>query len=758
MVRPGTDRRGSRALQYPMSDGDRQARAERATTLQAVVFAKINRWTAPTLGIEPSDERRLRNSWERHKRGESGRPVLFPFRELEDGPTAWFACAEALPALRALQDEMRAFLGPSFVEERSQERAPDSADHHVLPAIAASGWLAIRFDAVGPTMDAAVLKMWRIYDELNDRRPRRPAFVPSTVNQLRAAFDRALLARDESGALSALSELRERFGVSAENRQFLDIRLQVAFERWDAVVRNPLLSQLMWLRLPQETYGDVMQALYRALVQPSESRGNADEILRCFRDEIAERAQPLFKSRRNSQRLEVLKSFLLHELLQEKPQAAICEQLLCQLPIGAFGKADAALRDRIANARRDSGIEGARLACDEEQYERAWDLFFDLADSVDVFLGLIACARELEDPGRTSALLTRLSSATDAIRREVEQKARRGLAKLRAGSIAAPLTDALPDQFKRLPNEQDDAYVNRWREYARSIDVGGVLAQSQHVEAASERLLELTLYEPAVFDRVYPAWHELFIERAGPSPSWVPLYLVMLDAIKEREVLQRTQQELLHQVLVAIVDVGDDEAYRRSLKVVGAVFEKNRSPRILGWALDVCDSLSQRRVRDADARMRFLVQVVQACQDFASRLERPERELVQLLAQEADLPTVSFPGTVAVSSDIKVDMEEEVYRVALYSLEAGATRRAIQVLKAMHPRWVIDTNTDQVCTAKLKALAQNADVFVFAWRCSSHAAYACVKASSRKENLIMARGVGTASLVAAATEQRREFG
>lgn len=612
----------------------------------------------------------------------------------------------------------------------------------------------MRFDTAGPHMDAAVLKMWRIYDELNERRPRRPAYVPSTVNQLRAAFDRALLARDEPGALSVLSELRERFGLSAENRQFLGIRLQVAFERWEQVVQNPLLSQLMWLRLPQETYGDVMQALYRARVQASESRGDADEVLKRFQDEIADLAQPLFRSRRNSQRAEVLKAFLLYELLQERPQASVCEQLLRQLPVGAFGNADAALRERSARATRDPGIEAARAAFEEEQYERAWGLFFEGTDSVEVFRGLISCAKELEDPARTRALLTRLDNAPESVRGVVEEKARRGLGKLRSESLLVPSSDALPDQFRRLPGEPDDAYVNRWREYVRSVDAGAVIAQGQYVDAAADRLLELNLYEPIVFEIVYPLWHELFIERAEASPLWVPLYLVMLEALKERDVLQRTDQELLHQVLVAIIDVGDDEAYRRALALVESVFEANRSPRILGWALDVCDSLSQRRVRDADARMRLLVQVVQACQDFATRLERPERELLQLLVQEAGLPSPTLPAT-PVADERDAETVEDICRVALYSLEEGATRRAVQVLRAMHPRWVIDTNADHVCTARLRALAQKVDVFVFAWRCSKHAAYHCVQASSRNGNLVLARGVGTSSLVAAVTEFRR---
>ena len=96
--------------------------------------------------------------------------------------------------------------------------------------------------------------------------------------------------------------------------------------------------------------------------------------------------------------------------------------------------------------------------------------------------------------------------------------------------------------------------------------------------------------------------------------------------------------------------------------------------------------------------------------------------------------------------------DEPPYRVAIYSLDEAATRRAVEILKSLHPRWVIDTNADQVCTDRLKALAHKATVFVFAWRCSKHAAYYCVKASSQKENLVMARGVGTTSLVAAAIE------
>jgi hypothetical protein len=111
-----------------------------------------------------------------------------------------------------------------------------------------------------------------------------------------------------------------------------------------------------------------------------------------------------------------------------------------------------------------------------------------------------------------------------------------------------------------------------------------------------------------------------------------------------------------------------------------------------------------------------------------------------------------LPEAAASTDKETSGIDETPYRVAIYSLDESATRRAVEILKSLHPHWVIDTNADQVCTDRLKALAKKSDVFVFAWRCSKHAAYYCVKANSQKETLVMARGVGTTSLVAAAVD------
>ncbi len=621
-----------------------------------------------------------------------------------------------------------------------------------MPLIEAAGWFSLRLDSPDLRSNNRLLNQWRLYEDVLSRRPRSPSYVPSTFHQLRASFDRALLARNEVAAQAAIAAMRERFGVSAENRLYLEIRLNAAFERWEAIAQNPLLSRLTNLQLPPETYGDVMEALYRTHAQAFERGPTLEPLLEQFQAEIATPAQPLFKTRRTSRRPAVLKAFVLQELLQSEPQWAVCDRILQELPAGAFGAVDALVRARCARSPRSASIEVAKAALDNDQFDRAWDLYWDLPDGVDVLRGLIACARELADPAKVSAVLSRLEASEGSIRLLVESAAATRLANLR-GSFRAPAEpSAQTFPFARWPEEPEERYVERWAEFVRSIDPAALLAREGLVQSAVDCLVHLAVDDPALFERLYPLWHELFIERIDPSRLLVPVYLEMLEALRARDVFQRTDQELIHQILVAIVDSGDDSSYRQAVDTVSKVFEAIRSPMALGWALDVCDSLSQRRVRDTDARLRLLTQVIQACQEFSSRLDLLQTYQLRQLAKEAQLEPPELPEAAQCSDEGSGVPDETPYRVAIYSLDEAATRRAVDVLKSLRPHWVIDTNADQVCTDRLKALAHKANVFVFAWRCSKHAAFYCVKASTQKENLVMARGVGTTSLVAAAVE------
>lgn len=737
-----------------MDSPDSDGRARRAQVLQKHFFAAPNYCTSNSFGVEEGVRLAYEAGLRDHARGNIDRAVLLPFRGNTRGSTAWFACAASTQMLRALQEEMGAFLGPSFVTEVAPGRTRDAADAHALPLIENAGWYAVRFDAVDARANVIVLRQWQVYDALQRSRPRAASYVPSNFHQLRASFDRSLLARNEPGARAAMSSLRERFGVSAENRQFLEIRLAASFERWDEIVEHPLLQQLVQLQLPPETYGDVMEAMYRVHVQAYEAAAMLDPLLEQFKACIANTAQVLFRTRRTSRRPAVLKAFVLYELLQSEPQLTVCEALLRELPIGAFGAVDRLLRERCDSRPRVDDVVLASDALSNEQFDRAWDLYWPLPDGADVLRGLVACARECADPTKTGALLARLEICDAQIRQVVETASATRLANLRATYSTPAVAQGLSYQFVRLSDEPVDRYVERWNEFARSVDPQALLAESGMVAVATDCLTLLAVEDLALFERVYPAWHELFIERIDPDPRLVPLYAEMLEALRARDVFQRTDQELLHQILVAIVDCGDDEAYRQAVDTITKIFDLARSPQAVGWALDVCDSLALRRVRDADAQLRLLAAVVQACRDFSTRLEPLQIRQLQLLANESHLELPPFDAAGAIEDGLQAAIAETPsYRVVFYSLDEGATRRAVDMLRSLYPSWMIETNADHVCSDRLKSLAQNAHVFVFAWRCSKHAAYYCVKANGEKDCLVMARGVGTTSLVAAALDK-----
>src|SRR5208337_3190725 len=103
------------------------------------------------------------------------------------------------------------------------------------------------------------------------------------------------------------------------------------------------------------------------------------------------------------------------------------------------------------------------------------------------------------------------------------------------------------------------------------------------------------------------------------------------------------------------------------------------------------------------------------------------------------------------SDEIKSELDGRT--IAIYTLAESAGQRAVRLLRDMAPTATVTLNNDLVCTDRLASLARQAELFVFAWRSSKHAAYYCVK-NHRPEKLplLLPRGKGTASIIQALLE------
>lgn len=740
-----------------MSESAQQEQAARAILFQRRFFAPPNRFVYeddPCASAEPMMTE-LARSLLRHRQGFGDRPLLLPFRAYDVEPITWFACAPLGAMARALAAELEGFLGPSYARFAMAERDPDAADQHIEPLLQEEEWCAIRFEAIALTGDQRILQQWILYWQLLDRRPRAPVYVPQTFEQSRAAFDRALSARNEQAARAVLGALHERFGLSAENRLFLEIRLAAALERWDDIARHPLLSTLVYLVLPRETYGDVMEALYLVNVQPAESANELEGLLDAFRTSVATTAARLFRSRGTSERIAVRKSFLLHELIQPRPDGQLAAQQLANLNDGAFGRLDAAVRAHVAGLASLGSHHEAKQALKEEKFDRAYELFWPLEDDFDVLAALVLCAREAEDPAKAGAVLRRLEAASPALRSKVRSELPHRANRLEElARRQRPAITRWSDQLLQAPGEAEENFVERWRELARSSDPADVMREANVGEVVAPLLLDLAIGRPQIYEQIYPLVHELFVERCAPDKRLVPVYEALIETLRLRDVFAAPELELLHQTLSVTLNAGvSASAYTKVVGEVAAVFSQLRSPQVLTWALSVCDTLALSPVGDVDARLRLLTAVVQCGLDCVTRLDPMQRALLQLLAGEAGLVLPALPTDLAGAVETMAPSEFEGL-VAFYSLDEAAARRASDLLAGLCPRVRVECSAELVCTPRLRKLAKSADVFVFAWKSSKHAAYDCVKAAVLdKDSLVMAPGGGATSLLATALQR-----
>ena len=87
--------------------------------------------------------------------------------------------------------------------------------------------------------------------------------------------------------------------------------------------------------------------------------------------------------------------------------------------------------------------------------------------------------------------------------------------------------------------------------------------------------------------------------------------------------------------------------------------------------------------------------------------------------------------------------------IGIYTLAEAAGSRAKAALEQMFPGCKVAVNSDLVCAPQLTSLAKAADMFIFAWKSSSHQAFYCVKDALAKGEPIWASGKGTASILRA---------
>ena len=221
------------------------------------------------------------------------------------------------------------------------------------------------------------------------------------------------------------------------------------------------------------------------------------------------------------------------------------------------------------------------------------------------------------------------------------------------------------------------------------------------------------------------------------------------------DALSRSDLDLLAQLLSQLLALGlSSEDYLSLVDDLADVQRRVGSYAFLPWSLDVCEALaitSSPSEAGRDGRLRFFLQVLSQAQSFVHRLGRQDLLPIEFLAKDYGVETDTIAWLKpAQESNATVQLPSlNGKTIGIYTLAEAAGSRAKAALEQMFAGCKVVVNSDLVCTPQLTSLAKAADIFIFAWKSSSHQALYCVKEALTKSAPIWALGKGTASILRA---------
>lgn len=688
-------------------------------------------------------------------------PVFGP-----DGPCEWYGMASNEAGANVLAQELTAFIGPSFSDFRGQPLRPNLDDGIEKALVERFGCFVFRLEPISAEACSNITDALKLYLGLLRRRPDIPDRTQRPFGKVRAEFDRALLAGNEPDALRLREELVSSGRIDAEQQKYLDIRMLAGLGRQYQLAHDyPLIKSVLGLSLPAQTIADLVGALYLTYIAEIEDSGDDDAILDAFRREIADNFGPLFLERKGVRHPSVLKAFMLYELAQAEPNRERCQAILSVYPEDEGRVLVERWAERFASnaSPRTDFFEFARQALADEDYGVALQLAFDAFPDPWTYGAMLRCAVELQDAEVALRVLAAVDEAPEAERLKWTKRDLARLQELRIETCGntgepdgPPIQTNRPDAdwlswvcyvesgiYDRPPLQILEDALPRWcvEDYASDPAVCRELAERiGNAGGAAEQIFRDAL-APLI---------EFFVDRPSrPIRGFGPLYAMMIRIVAWNGMVSVNELELasdVAQALVGLAPSGDD--YAEAIDAYAEIVAANSAPGNVDWALNAAEMLALHASPDSESRLRFFMAVVDMVRACAHRLTPVQYEILSLLAKDYGCSSLldAFP-TEESDDDELAPRADFAGLIGIYTLTEPAGQRARQFLLKLLPQARVEVNADHVATDKLKSLAANADIFVFAWKSSKHQAYFSAKDARGSRKTLLPIGKGSASIL-----------
>ncbi len=695
-------------------------------------------------------------------------PLILPF--VRGGKiTGWYATTRGPSGGHELGDEIYAWLGPTWLS-RFERMSVGSSDPMAAVLRDRFGGTVYRFTGPDDFAMKAISARLSEFAEVLARRPLEKRTRVRPVGAIRSDFERALLAGDVAQANAMIAEFKQTGRLNEENLRYLEIRLSAGIGLWPEIARDHWrIKTLADLALPPQILADLIEALYRTYIDPVEGTGDAEVVRDAFAQNIVGPYPKLFASRRGIRAPRVVKAFILYEQLQINPDPDIIDELLDLLPAGTNALLFQLSQSPQPTPPPATTLDEADVAFDDGQFDRAFEFYLRLPPSRKTLSRLVSCMGMIGTDDARDRLLAVVDKVEPelvdslglAVRRKIESLAR-------AQSADASYSSNAPEPVN----------VNPWMRWAEQLQAGDDLAAAERdVQSAPTNWNATDIREDgqlamkfadilggldgeagvAARTAVPQVFASFFPDEAKAPPTAKPIASLLLLLIAMDETLSRADLDLLAQLTVILIDLGlSDVEYISLIGDLEDVQKRIGSFAYLPWSLDVSEALAILPCPSdgaREARLRLFLLVLDQAASFAHRLVAVDLLPLEMLTKDYG---VGEEAVAALKRDAKSDdpdakSELDLYgkTIGIYTLAESAGARAKAALEALFPGCKVVVNSDLVATAQLTSLAKTADVFVFAWKSSSHQAFYCVKDALAGNAPIWAPGKGTASILRA---------
>ena len=626
-------------------------------------------------------------------------PVFGP-----DGPCHWYGMASDEAGATALSQELTAFVGPSFSDFQGQPlcAVPTDAIEKVL--LERFGRFVFRLEPVNAEDSTGISHALQSYLGLLRRRPDIPDRTQRPFGKIRAEFDRALLAGNESDARRLREELVSSGRIDAEQQKYLDIRILAGLGRQYQLAHDyPLVKSVLGLSLPAQTIADLVAALYATFIAEIEGCGDDDAILGAFQREIADNFGPLFLERKGVMHPSVLKAFMLYELVQAEPNRERCQAIVSVYPEDGGRALVERWAGRFASdvPTRTDRFESARQALADEDYGLALQLSFDAFPDSWTYGALLRCAVEMEEVEVALRVLAAVDLAPEAERLKWTKRDLARLEQLR--SDARWNSGEAVDQPVKMIRPEADWYS--WVAYVESGSHGrpplqvledalprwGVEAYASDPAACrelAERIGNAGGSAEQAFRDAFAPLVEFFVDRPDrPIRAFAPLYAMLIRIVAWNGMVTANELELASAVVQALVSLAPSrDDYAEAVDAYAEIVAANSAPGNIDWALNAAEMLALHASPDSESRLRFFMAVVEMARACAHRLRSVQYEILSLLAKDYGCYGLldTFPTQESAAQEL-APRADFAGLIGIYTLTEPAGQRARQFLCNLLP-------------------------------------------------------------------------